>query len=376
MIERHRVLACGGDAFTTWKFHTGLGETAKPWFAHPLALADGGQATAAAVQQVSGLQRFLYDSGLDKLPQLLNILRGEMSWVGPRTVSVGQVELHSPWLPNLLTVKPGVTGPWAVGWKRSLDDEMRVTMVYIRNWTIWLDLQILAQTALRVLPAGAGQGEAARTVSMEPIALLFQQADPGRKRRAALFLDRDGVLNQNRADYVRTWEQVEFLPGVFEAMQRLAGSPFVVVVVTNQSAVGRGLMTVEALAAINQGIVRQVQQAGGRIDAVYSCPHRPDEGCPCRKPRPGMLLQAALDFGIDLEQSYLVGDARSDVQAGLAAGCQPLLVRTGRGAKQMAGLAADGLSDTPVVADLAAAVAWILSRGDRAEGVTPWPAPV
>ncbi|HSN74838.1 MAG TPA: sugar transferase [Anaerolineae bacterium] len=150
VIERHRVLACGGGEFTTWKFNTGLGETPRPRFAHPLALADGGQATVGAAQHVTGVQRFLYDSGLDKMPQLLNILRGEMSWVGPRTVSVGQVEIHSPWLPNLLTVKPGITGPWAVGWKRSLDDEMRVTMVYIRNWTIWLDLQILAQTALRV----------------------------------------------------------------------------------------------------------------------------------------------------------------------------------------------------------------------------------
>ena len=100
--------------------------------------------------------------------------------------------------------------------------------------------------------------------------MTFQQADPRGQRRPAVFFDRDGVLNQNRADYVRTWEQVEFLPGVFEAMQRLAGSPFVVVVVTNQSAVGRGLMTVEGLAAINGAIVQQVQQAGGRIDAVYT----------------------------------------------------------------------------------------------------------
>ncbi|MEI2689161.1 MAG: sugar transferase [Anaerolineae bacterium] len=151
MIEGHRVLACGGGEFTTWKFNTGLGETPRPRFTHPLALADDNQAAVGAAQRVTRVQRFLYDSGLDKMPQLLNILRGEMSWVGPRTVSVGQVALHSPWLPNLLTVKPGITGPWAIGWKRTLDDEMRVTMVYIRNWTIWLDLQILAQTALRVL---------------------------------------------------------------------------------------------------------------------------------------------------------------------------------------------------------------------------------
>jgi lipopolysaccharide/colanic/teichoic acid biosynthesis glycosyltransferase len=157
VIERHRVLACGGGEFTTWKFHTGLSETPRPWFAHPLALAGGGQAITAAAGQASGFQRFLYNTGLDKMPQLLNILRGEMSWVGPRTVSLGQVEIHSPWLPNLLTVKPGITGPWAVGGERTLDDEMRLTMVYIRNWTIWLDLQILAQTALRVLRLERGK---------------------------------------------------------------------------------------------------------------------------------------------------------------------------------------------------------------------------
>lgn len=157
VVERHQVLACGGGAFTTWKFHTGLGETPRPWFAHPLVVAGSGQVVASAAGQASSFQRFLYNTGLDKMPQLLNILRGEMSWVGPRTVSLGQVEVHSPWLPNLLTVKPGITGPWAVGGERTLDDEMRLTMVYIRNWTIWLDLQVLAQTALRVLRLERGK---------------------------------------------------------------------------------------------------------------------------------------------------------------------------------------------------------------------------
>ena len=197
---------------------------------------------------------------------------------------------------------------------------------------------------------------------MKPIALTFQPVDASGQRRPAVFLDRDGVLNQNRADYVRTWQQVEFLPGVFQAMQRLAASPFVIVVVTNQSAVGRGLMTAEGLAVINGGIVQQVQQAGGRIDAVYACPHRPDEGCPCRKPRPGMLLQAAQDLGIDLARSFLVGDAISDLEAATAAGCRPLMVLTGRGRKQAAGLATSGLGDAPVLADLGEAEDWVLKQ--------------
>lgn len=156
VLERHMVLACGGGSFTTWKFRTALGDTPRPLFAHPLshtlAPAGGGvQVSTAAPARVTWLQRFLYDTGLDKMPQLFNILRGDMSWVGPRTVSVGHVDVHWPWLPNLLTVKPGVTGPWAVGGSRSLEAEMRLTMYYIRNWTIWLDLQILLQTAVRVL---------------------------------------------------------------------------------------------------------------------------------------------------------------------------------------------------------------------------------
>jgi D-glycero-D-manno-heptose 1,7-bisphosphate phosphatase len=200
---------------------------------------------------------------------------------------------------------------------------------------------------------------------MEAIALIVQQADPRGQRRPAVFLDRDGVLNENRANYVRTWEQVAILPGVLDAMQRLATSQFAVVVVTNQSAVGRGLMSVEVLAAINQGIVQQVQQAGGRIDAVYACPHGPEEGCPCRKPRPGMLLQAAQDLDIDLARSVLVGDAVSDLEAALAVGSRPVLVRTGRGTKQMARLADHGLGHVPVVADLSEAVAWIIGRRAR-----------
>lgn len=159
IVDRHAVLSSKGGTFTTWKFHTGLGHTPRPLFTHPLsdvldglALADDGvQTPAAAAEHVSVVQRFLYDTGLDKLPQVFNVLRGEMSWVGPRTVSVGTADVHSAWLPNLLTVKPGLTGPWAIGEKRTLDEEMRLTMVYIRNWTIWLDVQILAQTARRML---------------------------------------------------------------------------------------------------------------------------------------------------------------------------------------------------------------------------------
>ena len=178
--------------------------------------------------------------------------------------------------------------------------------------------------------------------------------------RPAIFLDRDGVINENRADYVRTWEQVHFLPGVFDALRRLVGSDFAVVVVTNQSAVGRGLMAADTLQAINEGIVARVQVEGARIDAVYVCPHSPDEDCQCRKPRPGMLLQAAADLRINLDRSFLIGDAVTDVEAALGAGCQPLMVRSGRGQAQLEKLRTQGHEAVIVVADLSEAVDVIL----------------
>ena len=178
--------------------------------------------------------------------------------------------------------------------------------------------------------------------------------------KPAVFLDRDGVINENRADYVRTWEQVVFLPGVFDALRALADSGFAVVVVTNQSAIGRGIMAAEALQTIHDKIARRITEEGGRVDAIYACPHRPDDGCPCRKPRPGMLLQAAADLDIDLAASYLVGDAVTDMEAALAAGCRPVMVRTGRGVAQLAKLAAKRLTGVEVFDDLGKAVAWIL----------------
>ncbi len=186
-----------------------------------------------------------------------------------------------------------------------------------------------------------------------------------RTMQPAVFLDRDGVINENRADYVRTWEQVVFLPGVFDALRVLADNDFAVVVVTNQSAVGRGIMAAETLQGIHDRIAQRIAQEGGRVDAIYACPHRPDEGCSCRKPQPGMLLQAAADLDIDLAASYLVGDAVTDMEAALAAGCHPVMVRTGRGVAQLAKLEAKKLTGVEVFDDLGQAVAWILDGRRR-----------
>jgi len=151
---------------------------------------------------------------------------------------------------------------------------------------------------------------------------------------AAIFLDRDGVIIENRPGYVKAWSEVEFLSGVFAALRELAQWGARIVIISNQSAVGRGIITFEKVWDIQHRIVDEIQRHGGRIDGSYLCPHHPDAGCLCRKPSPGMLQQAARELSLDLQQSWLVGDAVSDLEAARSAGARGVLVRTGRGTKQ------------------------------------------
>jgi len=181
--------------------------------------------------------------------------------------------------------------------------------------------------------------------------------------RRAVFLDRDGVINQNRPDYVKSWAEFAFLPGVFAPLRRLAESDFAVVVISNQSAVGRGLLARQDLEEIHRQMIREIEAAGGRIDAIEVCPHHPAAGCTCRKPQPGLLRQAAVSLDLDLTRSFLVGDARSDVEAALRAGCVPVMVLTGRGRDQLRQMPTELAARCHVAADLAAAVAYILESG-------------
>ncbi len=171
-----------------------------------------------------------------------------------------------------------------------------------------------------------------------------------------LFLDRDGVLIYNRADYVRTRDQAILIPGAPEAVAWAHQRGWRVIVVSNQSGVGRGLITWDDLHAIHAHIEHAVRAAGGEITRIYICPHRPDEHCACRKPRPGLLLTAAAEFGLDLHTAYMVGDSFIDVQAAQAAGVRPIFVQTGlpeRLAHEQARASAHG---APVYADLLTAV--------------------
>lgn len=165
----------------------------------------------------------------------------------------------------------------------------------------------------------------------------------------ALFLDRDGVINVNRTGHVLERQQFEFLPGVLGALCVLARRCPMIVVVTNQGAVGRGLLSPSGLDEIHIHMLSSVRAAGGRIDAVYCCTHAPEAGCICRKPMPGLLMRAARDLHFDLGSSILVGDALSDIDAAHKAGASAAFVLSGRDCGRVCDLPAN----TPVYRDLA-----------------------
>lgn len=184
--------------------------------------------------------------------------------------------------------------------------------------------------------------------------------DPPLERRPAIFLDRDGVINANRPDNVKRWEEFVFLPGALEALRAMRSWPAAIIVVTNQAIIGRGRVAVAVVEDIHVRMLREINATGGRVDAVYLCPHRPEEGCDCRKPKPGLLLRAGRDLNLDLGRSVFVGDAISDAQAALAAGVTPFRVDSGRGAEQRDAFEADPvLRVCRRAADLADAVGQI-----------------
>jgi D-glycero-D-manno-heptose 1,7-bisphosphate phosphatase len=152
----------------------------------------------------------------------------------------------------------------------------------------------------------------------------------------AIFLDRDGVIIENRADYVRDWSQVSIFPNAIKALSNPIIKKYKVVIVTNQSAVGRNLISLKTAREINDKLADIIKQDSGNVDAIYMCPHNPEDQCHCRKPQPGMLLQAARELSLNLSASWMIGDAWSDLLAGQAAGTRgTIIVKTGRGARQL-----------------------------------------
>ncbi|MDL2328818.1 D-glycero-beta-D-manno-heptose 1,7-bisphosphate 7-phosphatase [Desulfosarcina sp. OttesenSCG-928-A07] len=181
---------------------------------------------------------------------------------------------------------------------------------------------------------------------------------------SAVFLDRDGVINVDSPDYIRHENAFHPIPGSLRAISRLTRVQVPVIVITNQSGIGRGLFSMADLDAIHQKLHQMTTTCGGTITDIFFCPHRPDEGCDCRKPRPGLLIQASLRHRIDLSAAVMIGDSAKDILAGKAAGCgRTLLVKTGNGRDALARLSAAGDLPDDVVDDLGAAVTVLLTPG-------------
>lgn len=147
-----------------------------------------------------------------------------------------------------------------------------------------------------------------------------------------VILGRDGILNEYREEHVTTPEEWQPVPGALEAVARINHAGWHVVVATNQSGIGRGMIDMAAVNAVHAHMNRQLQVAGGRLDAVFFCPHTPEDNCDCRKPKPGLLLDVGRRYGIDLATVPVVGDTARDLIAAQAAGCEPHLVLSGRAA--------------------------------------------
>jgi D-glycero-D-manno-heptose 1,7-bisphosphate phosphatase len=196
--------------------------------------------------------------------------------------------------------------------------------------------------------------------------IAFEPAARPTAPQPAVFLDRDGVLIANRdGDYARTPEQVVPLPRAAAALRRLHAAGLRTVVISNQAAVGKGLMTAQAARRVHEEVLRRFGSAGAGPWAGYLCPHAPSERCPCRKPRPGLIEHAARRLNLDLTRSHLVGDALSDLTAGESVGVRSYLVLTGRGRAQASLPQAVGLSADRIHPDLLAAVDAILAGPGR-----------
>ena len=175
-----------------------------------------------------------------------------------------------------------------------------------------------------------------------------------------VFLDRDGVINRDSPGYIKNRSEFEFLPGSLEAIRQLTSKGFGIIVITNQSAVNRNLISKNELEHMHRLMQADVRSHGGRIDDIFYCPHIPEDGCECRKPKPGMIHSARDAYSIDLTSSIMIGDSVRDIACARNAGCgQAILVKTGYGVEAEKRLAQEGISADFVADDLFEAVRWI-----------------
>jgi D-glycero-D-manno-heptose 1,7-bisphosphate phosphatase len=177
-----------------------------------------------------------------------------------------------------------------------------------------------------------------------------------------IILDRDGVINHDSDDYIKNEDEWIPLPGSIEAMALLSRAGFTVCVATNQSGLARGLFDEFALARIHELMCTLVEDSGGRVDAIFYCPHSPNDNCDCRKPKPGLLNQIETQFSHTVQDAWFIGDAEKDIDAALAKGCKPILVLTGKGKLTSEALDADKLSHIQVFDTLLSATKFVISE--------------
>jgi D-glycero-D-manno-heptose 1,7-bisphosphate phosphatase len=182
-------------------------------------------------------------------------------------------------------------------------------------------------------------------------------------RHRFVFLDRDGVINRDSPAYIKNRDEFEFLPGSLQALKNLSRAGFRLIVVTNQSAVGRRLMTLQELQAIHDKMTAAVRQHGGRIHDIFFCPHHPADACRCRKPQPGLIHRAVQKHAIDLSRATMVGDSVKDIECARNAGCgRAVLVRTGNGIQAEKELRERGIAVEHVARDLDEAAGWLIAQ--------------
>ncbi len=192
-----------------------------------------------------------------------------------------------------------------------------------------------------------------------------------KKKQKVVFLDRDGVINRDSPDYIKSWSEFEFLPGSLEALKKLTMNGFVVMVITNQSVIHRKMVSLKALAHIHDMMKKAVLSSGGDIKDIFFCPHIPEDQCDCRKPKTGLILKAEKKHRIDLKASVMVGDSAKDIECARNAGCGTvILVKTGNGAMAEKQLKEKMIRPDVIVQNLLEAAHWIISHNP------PTPSPV
>ena len=191
----------------------------------------------------------------------------------------------------------------------------------------------------------------------------MSSSSPNSADQNVIFIDRDGVINQDSSAYIKSWAEFKFLPRSLQALQNLNQHNFHSYLITNQSAINRKLITLETLTHIHTKMMSEIVAAGGRIDDIFFCPHLPEDGCRCRKPKPGLIHAAQKKYDIHLAGSYMIGDSAKDIICARQAGCGfALLVKTGNYANAVTELASVGIHTDYNATDLFDAVNWVIAH--------------